>query len=116
MEEIHIRNVDTEDKRRIMDAVQQFNYPSINQFLLSQISSISVNGSANIYNNLLVEELVDVKRNQSKIIEKLNDIELHEIKLISLISETETLVTNWIRYLEITEVEEFGKEKLNEEK
>lgn len=103
MSELRIRNINEADKKRLIEISQQLNYPSVNQFLLSQLMNISKNGAIDIFQNEFSEELEKIKIKENKIISNLNRQELVEIQIIEKLNEIDSLVTNWIQYLDATE-------------
>lgn len=103
MSEIKIRGINDLDKKRLVEISERFNYPSVNQFLLSQLMNISKNGAIDIFQNEFSEELEKIKIKENKIISNLNRQELVEVQIMEKLNEVDTLVTNWIQYLDATE-------------
>ena len=76
--EIKIRNIPDDMFEQLRDISKKYNYPSLNEFMLSQVQNIVMNDGLNLYNNQFAETLSDIKNQQSQILELMlkNDISL----------------------------------------
>ena len=62
---------------------KKYNYPSFNEFMLSQVQNIVMNDGLNLYNNQFAETLSDIKEQQSQILELMlkNEISLSALNV-----------------------------------
>ena len=79
--EIRIRNIDNDIYSRLERIVEKYNYPSINQFLLSKLFEIEENESLNTLNNDLADEIYAIKKLQHETNERLFNLQVMEYKL-----------------------------------
>lgn len=79
--EIRIRNIDNDIYSRLERIVEKYNYPSINQFLLSKLFEIVENESLNTLNNDLADEIYAIKKLQHETNERLFNLQVMEYKL-----------------------------------
>ena len=79
--EIRIRNIDNNIYSKLERIVEKYNYPSINQFLLSKLFEIVENESLNILNNDLADEIYAIKKLQHETNERLFNLQVVQYKL-----------------------------------
>ena len=79
--EIRIRNIDNNIYSKLERIVKKYNYPSINQFLLSKLFEIVENESLNTLNNDLADEIYDIKKLQHETNERLFNLQVVQYKL-----------------------------------
>ena len=79
--EIRIRNIDNNIYSKLERIVEKYNYPSINQFLLSKLFEIVENESLNILNNDLADEIYAIKKLQHETNERLFNLQVMQYKL-----------------------------------
>lgn len=79
--EIRIRNIDNDIYSRLERIVEKYNYPSINQFLLSKLFEIVENESLNTLNNDLADEIYAIKKLQHETNERLFNLQVMQYKL-----------------------------------
>lgn len=79
--EIRIRNIDNKIYSKLERIVEKYNYPSINQFLLSKLFEIVENESLNTLNNDLADEIYAIKKLQHETNERLFNLQVVQYKL-----------------------------------
>lgn len=79
--EIRIRNIDNKIYSKLERIVEKYNYPSINQFLLSKLFEIVENESLNTLNNDLADEIYAIKKLQYETNERLFNLQVMQYKL-----------------------------------
>ena len=79
--EIRIRNIDNKIYSKLERIVEKYNYPSINQFLLSKLFEIVENESLNTLNNDLADEIYAIKKLQHETNERLFNLQVMQYKL-----------------------------------
>ena len=98
--EIKIRNISDDMFEQLRDISKKYNYPSFNEFMLSQVQNIVMNDGLNLYNNQFAETLSDIKKQQSQILELLLK---NEIKLSGYSAKqemVEQLTIDWLRFMD----------------
>ena len=98
--EIKIRNIPDDVFEQLRDISKKYNYPSFNEFMLSQVQNIVMNDGLNLYNNQFAETLSDIKNQQSQILKLMlkNDISLSALNVKQdIVNE---LTTNWLHFMD----------------
>ena len=98
--EIKIRNIPDDMFEQLRDISKKYNYPSFNEFMLSQVQNIVMNDGLNLYNNQFAKTLSDIKNQQSQILELMlkNDISLSALNVKQdIVNE---LTTNWLHFMD----------------
>ena len=98
--EIKIRNISDDMFEQLRDISKKYNYPSFNEFMLSQVQNIVMNDGLNLYDNQFAETLSDIKNQQSQILELMlkNDISLSALNVKQdIVNE---LTTNWLHFID----------------
>ena len=98
--EIKIRNIPDDMFEQLRDISKKYNYPSFNEFMLSQVQNIVMNDGLNLYNNQFAETLSDIKNQQSQILELMlkNEISLSALNVKQdIVNE---LTTNWLHFMD----------------
>lgn len=98
--EIKIRNIPDDVFEQLRDISKKYNYPSFNEFMLSQVQNIVMNDGLNLYNNQFAETLSNIKKQQSQILELMlkNDISLSALNVKQdIVNE---LTTNWLHFMD----------------
>lgn len=98
--EIKIRNIPDDMFEQLRDISKKYNYPSFNEFMLSQVQNIVMNDGLNLYNNQFAETLSDIKKQQSQILELMlkNEISLSALNIKQdIVNE---LTTNWLHFMD----------------
>ena len=98
--EIKIRNIPDDMFEQLRDISKKYNYPSFNEFMLSQVQNIVMNDGLNLYDNQFAETLSDIKNQQSQILELMlkNDISLSALNVKQdIVNE---LMTNWLHFMD----------------
>ena len=98
--EIKIRNIPDDMFEQLRDISKKYNYPSFNEFMLSQVQNIVMNDGLNLYNNQFAETLSDIKEQQSQILELMlkNEISLSALNVKQDI--VNDLTTNWLHFMD----------------
>lgn len=95
-----IRNVPDDMFKQLQAISKKYNYPSFNEFMLSQVQNIVMNDGLNLYNNQFAETLSDIKKQQSQILELMlkNEISLSALNVKQdIVNE---LTTNWLHFMD----------------
>lgn len=98
--EIKIRNIPDDMFEQLRDISKKYNYPSFNEFMLSQVQNIVMNDGLNLYNNQFAATLSDIKNQQSQILELMlkNEISLSALNVKQdIVNE---LTTNWLHFMD----------------
>lgn len=98
--EIKIRNIPDDMFEQLRDISKKYNYPSFNEFMLSQVQNIVMNDGLNLYNNQFAETLSDIKKQQSQILELMlkNEISLSALNVKQdIVNE---ITTNWLHFMD----------------
>lgn len=98
--EIKIRNIPDDMFEQLRDISKKYNYPSFNEFMLSQVQNIVMNDGLNLYNNQFAETLSDIKKQQSQILELMlkNEISLSALNVKQdIVNE---LTTIWLHFMD----------------
>ena len=98
--EIKIRNIPDDMFEQLRDISKKYNYPSFNEFMLSQVQNIVMNDGLNLYNNQFAETLSVIKEQQSQILELMfkNEISLSALNVKQdIVNE---LTTNWLHFMD----------------
>lgn len=98
--EIKIRNIPDDMFEQLRDISKKYNYPSFNEFMLSQVQNIVMNDGLNLYNNQFAKTLSDIKKQQSQILELMlkNEISLSALNVKQdIVNE---LTTNWLHFMD----------------
>lgn len=98
--EIKIRNIPDDMFEQLRDISKKYNYPSFNEFMLSQVQNIVMNDGLNLYNNQFAKTLSDIKEQQSQILELMlkNEISLSALNVKQdIVNE---LTTNWLHFMD----------------
>ncbi len=98
--EIKIRNIPDDMFEQLRDISKKYNYPSFNEFMLSQVQNIVMNDGLNLYNNQFAETLSDIKEQQRQILELMlkNEISLSALNVKQdIVNE---LTTNWLHFMD----------------
>ena len=98
--EIKIRNIPDDMFEQLRDISKKYNYPSFNEFMLSQVQNIVMNDGLNLYDNQFAETLSDIKKQQSQILELMlkNEISLSALNVKQdIVNE---LTTNWLHFMD----------------
>lgn len=95
-----IRNVPDDMFEQLQAISKKYNYPSFNEFMLSQVQNIVMNDGLNLYNNQFAETLSDIKKQQSQILELMlkNEISLSALNIKQDI--VNDLTTNWLHFMD----------------
>lgn len=98
--EIKIRNIPDDMFEQLRDISKKYNYPSFNEFMLSQVQNIVMNDGLNLYNNQFAETLSVIKEQQSQILELMlkNEISLSALNVKQDI--VNDLTTNWLHFMD----------------
>lgn len=98
--EIKIRNIPDDMFEQLRDISKKYNYPSFNEFMLSQVQNIVMNDGLNLYDNQFAETLSDIKNQQSQILELMlkNEISLSALNVKQDI--VNKLTTNWLHFMD----------------
>ena len=98
--EIKIRNIPDDVFEQLRDISKKYNYPSFNEFMLSQVQNIVMNDGLNLYNNQFAETLSVIKEQQSQILELMlkNEISLSALNVKQDI--VNDLTTNWLHFMD----------------
>ena len=98
--EIKIRNIPDDMFEQLRDISKKYNYPSFNEFMLSQVQNIVMNDGLNLYNNQFAKTLSDIKDQQSQILELMlkNEISLSALNVKQDI--VNDLMTNWLHFMD----------------
>lgn len=98
--EIKIRNIPDDMFEQLRDISKKYNYPSFNEFMLSQVQNIVMNDGLNLYNNQFAETLSHIKEQQSQILELMlkNEISLSALNVKQDI--VNNLTTNWLHFMD----------------
>lgn len=99
--EIKIRNIPDDMFEQLRDISKKYNYPSFNEFMLSQVQNIVMNDGLNLYNNQFAETLSVIKEQQSQILELMlkNEISLSALNVEQDI--VNDLTTNWLHFMDV---------------
>ena len=98
--EIKIRNIPDDVFGQLRDISKKYNYPSFNEFMLSQVQNIVMNDGLNLYDNQFAKTLSDIKKQQSQILELMlkNEISLSALNVKQdIVNE---LTTNWLHFMD----------------
>lgn len=98
--EIKIRNIPDDMFEQLRDISKKYNYPSFNEFMLSQVQNIVMNDGLNLYNNQFAETLSNIKEQQRQILELMlkNEISLSALNVKQdIVNE---LTTNWLHFMD----------------
>lgn len=98
--EIKIRNIPDDVFEQLRDISKKYNYPSFNEFMLSQVQNIVMNDGLNLYNNQFAKTLSVIKEQQSQILELMlkNEISLSALNVKQdIVNE---LTTNWLHFMD----------------
>ena len=98
--EIKIRNIPDDMFEQLRDISKKYNYPSFNEFMLSQVQNIVMNDGLNLYNNQFAETLSVIKEQQSQILDLMlkNEISLSALNVKQdIVNE---LTTNWLHFMD----------------
>ena len=98
--EIKIRNIPDDMFEQLRDISKKYNYPSFNEFMLSQVQNIVMNDGLNLYNNQFAETLSVIKEQQSQILDLMlkNEISLSALNVKQNI--VNDLTTNWLHFMD----------------
>lgn len=98
--EIKIRNIPDDMFEQLRDISKKYNYPSFNEFMLSQVQNIVMNDGLNLYNNQFAETLSVIKEQQSQILELMlkNEISLSALNVKQDI--VNDLTTSWLHFMD----------------
>lgn len=98
--EIKIRNIPDDMFEQLRDISKKYNYPSFNEFMLSQVQNIVMNDGLNLYNNQFAETLSVIKEQQSQILDLMlkNEISLSALNVKQDI--VNVLTTNWLHFMD----------------
>ena len=98
--EIKIRNIPDDMFEQLRDISKIYNYPSFNEFMLSQVQNIVMNDGLNLYNNQFAETLSVIKEQQSQILDLMlkNEISLSALNVKQDI--VNDLTTNWLHFMD----------------
>lgn len=98
--EIKIRNIPDDMFEQLRDISKKYNYPSFNEFMLSQVQNIVMNDGLNLYNNQFAETLSVIKEQQSQILKLMlkNEISLSALNIKQDI--VNDLTTNWLHFMD----------------
>ena len=98
--EIKIRNIPDDMFEQLRDISKKYNYPSFNEFMLSQVQNIVMNDGLNLYNNQFAETLSVIKKQQSQILDLMlkNEISLSALNVKQDI--VNDLTTNWLHFMD----------------
>ena len=98
--EIKIRNIPDDMFEQLRDISKKYNYPSFNEFMLSQVQNIVMNDGLNLYNNQFAETLSVIKEQQSQILELMLKIEISLLALNVKQDIVNDLTTNWLHFMD----------------
>ena len=98
--EIKIRNIPDDVFEQLRDISKKYNYPSFNEFMLSQVQNIVMNDGLNLYNNQFAETLSDIKKQQSQILELMLKNEISLSALNGKQDIVNELTTNWLHFMD----------------
>ena len=98
--EIKIRSIPETTWAQLHMISKEYEYPSLNEFMLAQLQRIVENDGLDLYDNKFAETLADIKKQQSQILELLLK---NEIKLLAYSAKqdiVEELTTDWLRFMD----------------
>lgn len=98
--EIKIRNIPDHMFEQLHTIADKYQYPSFNEFMLSQCESVVMNDGLDLYENRFAETLAEIKKQQSQILELLLK---NEIKLSGYSAKqemVEQLTIDWLRFMD----------------
>lgn len=99
--EIKIRNIPDDMFEQLRDISKKYNYPSFNEFMLSQVQNIVMNDGLNLYNNQFAETLSVIKEQQSQILELMLKNEISLLALNVKQDIVNDLTTNWLHFMDV---------------
>ena len=101
--ETHIRGIDEQTFIRIRELAGQYNFSSVNQFLLYQLDLIAQNGATDNFRNHVADDLVAIKQSIEKIAEKSLKLDVQNIAILKQLVELEQLVKRWVEFMEVVD-------------
>lgn len=100
MREIKIRGVVDKEFIQLQEISKKYGYPSFNEFMLAQIQRIIENDGLDVYDNKFAEEIVNLKRQQEKLINQLLKNELLLLALNGKQDILEEMTLSWLRFMD----------------
>lgn len=107
--EIKIRNISSGTFRQLREISKKYNYPSFNEFMLTQVQNIAMNDGLNLYQNQFAELLAEIKSQQNEILEMLVRQEISLTALNVKQDVVEELTVSWLEFVD--DVEALGVER-----
>ena len=98
--EIKVRNISDKVFEQLHAISKKYNYPSFNEFMLSQIANIVMNDGLNLYENQFAETLSQIKEHQAHILELLLKNEISLTVFSAKQDMVEELTVNWLRFMD----------------
>ncbi|ESR08821.1 hypothetical protein DIX60_10610 [Streptococcus iniae] len=98
--EIRIRRVPLQVVTQLKDMARKYQYPSLNEFILSQIENIVINDGLNLYQNKFADTLEKIVEQQKEILTNQKRIEINQIALKNKQIIVEELTTNWLHFMD----------------
>lgn len=98
--EIKIRNVPNEIYGQLKKISSTYNYPSFNQFMLSQCQIIVANDGLNYYQNSFAKELNKIKDQQKILVESMVKEDITEAAILANLDVTEELISDWLVFMD----------------
>ena len=95
-----VRNVPEKVFNQLRMMSQKYEYPSFNEFMLSQLQRIAENDGLDLYDNKFAATLSDIKEQQAQILDQLLK---NEIKLLAYHAKqdiVEELTTDWLQFMD----------------
>lgn len=107
--EIKIRNISSGTLSQLRAISKKYNYPSFNEFMVTQIQTIVMNDGLNLYQNQFAELLAEIKFQQNEILEMLVRQEIFLTALNVKQDVVEDLTVSWLEFVD--DVEALGVER-----
>lgn len=98
--DIKVRNVSDAVYEQLKKISETYQYPSFNQFMLSQCQMIVANDGLNYYDNQFATELTEIKDQQKVLVETLVKEDITEAAILAHLDVTENLVSDWLAFMD----------------
>jgi hypothetical protein len=109
-EEIKIRQIDRNTKKKLKAISKKSIYPSFNQFMLVQLERIVNNNGLDLLQNMMAADIERIKRNQSAILEGLIRSEIQKVELLNRLDILNSKTERWLQFiLEVEAIEQKRK-------
>lgn len=98
--EIKVRYIPEDMFEQLHSISKKYNYPSFNEFMLSQVHNIVINDGLNLYNNKFAESLSKIKEQQAEILKLMlkNEISLSALNVKQDVLQEITM--NWLKFMD----------------